>query len=120
MASARLIELQRPQEERVAHLVSIYGSASIGDLKQAAEKIRARLGHERTTRAIELIETGQLGPACALILEYYDNAYKHSWNQRGGARMVIESVGESENDIADRLLAGDVDVAEREYGVSSD
>jgi len=109
MSAARMIELQRPQHERVAHLVRIYGSASVVQLVEATERIRDRLGHERTADAVPLIETGQLAAACAQILEYYDKAYRHAHKRRAGESTLFESADATEEEIADRLLAGAFD-----------
>jgi tRNA 2-selenouridine synthase len=67
--------IEIPYEERVKGLVRDYGSLPKEKLLRATDRIRKRLGHERTEAALQHIEEGELEAAVAIILSYYDKAY---------------------------------------------
>ena len=50
MEQAPLVELQRPEHERLDHLVDIYGPTPQQDLVEATRRIGRRLGPQRTHR----------------------------------------------------------------------
>ncbi|MGB7251306.1 MAG: tRNA 2-selenouridine(34) synthase MnmH, partial [Phormidesmis sp.] len=82
MQSALALEITRPLDERLALLVDIYGQAERSELIAATERIRKRLGGERTQAAIAHIQSGDLAPAVAIMLNYYDRAYRYGLEQR--------------------------------------
>jgi tRNA 2-selenouridine synthase len=75
MKAAPLLEVRRPLEARLRHLVAIYGDQDRGALVEATERIRKRLGPQRTTAAVEAIHLGQMEEACRHMLDYYDRCY---------------------------------------------
>ena len=75
MKAAPLLEVRRPLEARLRHLVAIYGDQDRGALVEATERIRKRLGPQRTTAAVEAIHLGQMEEACRQMLDYYDRCY---------------------------------------------
>ncbi|PZV09995.1 MAG: tRNA 2-selenouridine(34) synthase MnmH [Leptolyngbya sp.] len=82
MDAAPAVEVVRSVDERLDLLVEIYGEASTEGLVQATERIRKRLGGDRTQTAIHHIQSGNLREACAIILDYYDRAYRHDLERR--------------------------------------
>ena len=64
------------KEERVERLLKTYGHHSTGALIEATERIRKRLGGERTRLAIAAIKEGNIKQAIELVLEYYDRTYE--------------------------------------------
>ena len=82
MEKAFAVEITRPVTERVALLVDIYGQAETADLVAATERIRKRLGGQRTQEAIAFIESGDLAPAVEILLSYYDRAYRYELERR--------------------------------------
>ncbi|MEO1347680.1 MAG: tRNA 2-selenouridine(34) synthase MnmH [Cyanobacteria bacterium J06635_15] len=82
MAAASTLAITRSLPERLDLLVEIYGQAETAALVEATERIRKRLGGERTQNAIALIQLGNLREAVAIILNYYDRAYLHDLNRR--------------------------------------
>jgi tRNA 2-selenouridine synthase len=82
MDAAPAVELVRSVDERLDLLVEIYGEASTEELVAATERIRKRLGGDRTQTAVQHIQAGQLREACAIILDYYDRAYRHDLERR--------------------------------------
>ncbi|MEO0350624.1 MAG: tRNA 2-selenouridine(34) synthase MnmH [Cyanobacteria bacterium P01_A01_bin.15] len=83
MAAAKALEILRSEAERLEILVGIYGQAEPKDLVEATERLRKRLGGQRTQKAVEHIKRGELTTAAAIILTYYDRAYRHDLLRRG-------------------------------------
>ncbi|MEM9089218.1 MAG: tRNA 2-selenouridine(34) synthase MnmH [Cyanobacteria bacterium P01_F01_bin.53] len=82
MEAAFALEITRPVSERLALLVDIYGQADPDELVAATERIRKRLGGEKTQAAIAHIQTGDLASAVAITLNYYDRTYRYGLEQR--------------------------------------
>lgn len=82
MEAAFALEITRPVPERVALLVDIYGQADPDDLIAATERIRKRLGGQRTQEATAAIQAGDLATAVAITLDYYDRAYRYGLEKR--------------------------------------
>ncbi len=70
--------LDPPLEERIARLIDEYGKASKETLIEATERLRKKLGGERTSLAIAAIERGDYPTAVGELLHYYDKAYAKS------------------------------------------
>jgi tRNA 2-selenouridine synthase len=82
MATAPLIWLQVPLEERVQHLVHQYGKADLPGLTASFAKITKRLGGQNVQIAIDAINAGDLATAAQIALRYYDKAYLHSFARK--------------------------------------
>jgi len=82
MEAAFALEITRPVAERVALLVKIYGQANTEELVAATERIRKRLGGQRTQDAIAAIKAGDLTTAVTITLDYYDRTYRYGLEQR--------------------------------------
>ncbi len=82
MEAAFALEITRPIPERVALLVDIYGQADLEDLVAATERIRKRLGGQRTQAAIAAIRSGDLATAVTITLDYYDRTYRYGLEKR--------------------------------------
>ena len=77
MQAAPALEVQRPLEQRVEQLVSIYGVQEPTALAEATGRIARRLGPQRTAAALEAIEHRDWAAACRQMLDYYDRCYDH-------------------------------------------
>ena len=108
MEAAFALEITRPVAERVALLVEIYGQAASADLIAATERIRKRLGGERTQAAIAAIQTGDLATAVSITLDYYDRTYRYGLEQRDHAVAEIDVTGLSPSEAAQRLCNSQV------------
>ncbi|MFN9644735.1 MAG: tRNA 2-selenouridine(34) synthase MnmH [Cyanobacteriota bacterium] len=75
MRGAPVLEVRRPLQERLRHLVEIYGPQDPAALIEATRRIQKRLGPQRTSAAVEAISRGAMEDACALMLDYYDRSY---------------------------------------------
>ncbi len=81
MRAAPVLEVQRSIEQRVAHLVAIYGIQEPQALAEATQRIARRLGPQRTAAALEAIERADWATACLQMLDYYDRCYDHELGQ---------------------------------------
>ncbi len=88
LREAPVLELERSEEDRVAHLLSMYGDASKESLIGAFERIRTKLGGQHTQAAIEHVQDGDLASAAKIALVYYDKTYRHSLDRRDHMRTV--------------------------------
>jgi len=103
MEAAFAIEITRPVAERVALLVDIYGQANPEDLIAATERIRKRLGGQRTQDAIAAIQAGDLATAVTITLDYYDRTYRYGLEQRDRAVPEVDVTGLSPERAATRV-----------------
>jgi tRNA 2-selenouridine synthase len=103
MEAAFALEITRPISERVALLVDIYGQAKAADLIAATERIRKRLGGERTQSAIAAIQSGDLATAVSITLDYYDRTYRYGLEQRDRPVPELDVTGLSPSQAAQRL-----------------
>jgi tRNA 2-selenouridine synthase len=93
MAAAPAVEVVRSLDERLDLLVEIYGEAPSQGLMEATERIRKRLGGDRTQAAIQHIQAGDLRSACAIILDYYDRTYRYDLVRRGNVIPQVDIAG---------------------------
>lgn len=90
---APLLFVDVPQEERVEHILKLYGSFPKEHLQACCEKLTKRLGLERTKEALQFIKEGNLAQAVRLLLVYYDATYTYSLGRH--KRMVTHTTKES-------------------------
>ena len=79
---APLIIAQRSRENRLDHLVALYGQASREDLAAVFPKIAKRLGLQNAQWAMDAVYAGDLRSAADLALQYYDRTYSESMAKR--------------------------------------
>ena len=77
MKKAPILEIIKTKDERIDNLVSIYSQNSQIELKEAVERIRKRLGPQRTKEALVAIEKREWSKACKAMLDYYDRCYEY-------------------------------------------
>lgn len=70
--------LETPLEKRISNLVAEYGQLPPEELVAAFERIREKLGGERTQRAIEALALGNVTTAVEIALDYYDRTYAYT------------------------------------------
>jgi tRNA 2-selenouridine synthase len=103
MEAAVALEVTRPVAERVALLVDIYGQADREALITATERIRKRLGGQRTQAAIAHIQSGNLAEAVAITLSYYDRTYRYGLEQREQPALEVDVTELSPEQAAQKL-----------------
>ncbi len=104
MEQAKVVAIGKPLEERLDHLMEIYGSSDAEELINATRRIEKRLGSERTRHSIEALESGHYREAFTDILYYYDKSYQHALSRRTKTPHFIEEVGRSPCEWAELLL----------------
>ncbi len=104
MEQSPVLEIQRDPAERLALLETIYGEADRQELVEATERIGRRLGPQNTKAAVEAINNGNLAPAIALVLNYYDKAYTYDLERRSVPRFPLNVAGLSPLETAKALL----------------
>jgi tRNA 2-selenouridine synthase len=82
MQRAPIIVLDVPFEQRVDHLVSVYGEAPAEGLIESFTRIRTKLGGERWAAAVGHVQRGELADATRIGLEYYDKTYEYCLTKR--------------------------------------
>lgn len=90
MMSAPVVQVKRSRSERIAYLVEIYGLARRDGLIQATERIRKRLGGDRTQTAVRAIQQGDLASAANIILDYYDKTYTYDLERRESPILTLD------------------------------
>jgi len=88
LRQAPVLELERTDDDRVRHLLSMYGDASRAALTDAFERIRTKLGGQHAQAAIAHVNAGELAEAARIALVYYDKTYRHGLDQRERMRAV--------------------------------
>ena len=89
MKQAPLLAISRSLEERLDHLVALYGNQGQAGLAEATQRIARRLGPQRTALALEAIAQQNWREACRQILDYYDRCYDHGLQARSTPLVVI-------------------------------
>jgi tRNA 2-selenouridine synthase len=70
-----LYVLDIPFEERLNHLMTIYGNYNVQEIKEAYERIGKKLGGQHVKTALEMIDNNELVSAASIALNYYDKMY---------------------------------------------
>ncbi|MGF1458924.1 MAG: tRNA 2-selenouridine(34) synthase MnmH [Leptolyngbyaceae cyanobacterium] len=104
MEAAPTLEVVRSLEERLDILVDVYGDTDRGELIAATERIRKRLGGQRTQTAIDLIRQESPREVCKIVLDYYDRTYRYDLERRQKAIPKIDISGYSADAAAQLLI----------------
>lgn len=76
MTQSPRIEIDKTEEERIAHIASEYAALDQGELSAAVLRLQKRLGGDRTKQALEAIQTNQPEIWIPILLLYYDKTYE--------------------------------------------
>ena len=76
--AGRFHVIELPDDARLAHLCEIYSGHPPEVLAACIERIRKRLGGDRTSAAIDAVRAGHFKEASRLVLAYYDRCYRES------------------------------------------
>ena len=107
MRESPVLEVRRPIDQRVAHLVRIYGVQEPQALAEATQRIARRLGPQRTALALEAIDRGDWATACRQMRDYDDRCYDHELREHQGASVdlgKLEASAAAEELLARRLV----------------
>ncbi|MEM9009459.1 MAG: tRNA 2-selenouridine(34) synthase MnmH [Cyanobacteria bacterium P01_F01_bin.86] len=104
MDAAPTVEIVRPLEERLDILVAMYGQTERASLIEATERIRKRLGGQRTQKAVELIHNEQPHEVCKILLDYYDRTYRYDLERRNQIIPQLDVTGLTPDEAAALLI----------------
>lgn len=104
MEAAPTLEIVRSLEERLTILTEMYGQTDRAALIEATERIRKRLGGQRTQAAIDLIRDESPHQVCKILLDYYDRTYRYDLERRNKVIPQIDVQGLSAYDAAHLLV----------------
>ena len=105
MIACPALEMIRTTDDRVDHLVEMYGAFDPGLLRQGFEAIRAEVGGAETEEALMALDGEDLAKAARIALAYYDRTYEHGLQKRAGDRRhPVDCGGVSLAECAARLM----------------
>jgi len=104
MTTAPVIQVERSRQERVALLLEVYGQVDRAELIAATERLRKRLGGQRTQEAIAWIQQGNLAPAIEIVLDYYDKTYLYDLQRRQVPIHSVDLTGLPTSQAIQRLM----------------
>ncbi|MEM9537694.1 MAG: tRNA 2-selenouridine(34) synthase MnmH [Cyanobacteria bacterium P01_E01_bin.45] len=93
MDAAPVFRVQRSRQERIETIAEMYGEEDLDGLIAATQRLKKRLGSERTQQAIAHLEQGEIVEAIDLILPYYDKAYTYDLERRDSTSIEVDIVG---------------------------
>jgi tRNA 2-selenouridine synthase len=104
MEAAPTLEVVRPLDERLDILVEIYGQTDRQGLIDATQRIRKRLGGQRTQAAVECLHQGDLRQVCRIVLDYYDRTYRYDLERRKQVIPQLDIAGHNPTAAAQLLI----------------
>lgn len=82
MQRAPLHIVECPLHARLENLYLEYGNKDSDAMIACIQKIRKKIGGERSQEAISLLQQGRWRDSAAIVLQYYDAAYRHMLEKR--------------------------------------
>jgi tRNA 2-selenouridine synthase len=104
MQAAPVLQVERSLVERLAILEQMYGDCDPAALILATERIAKRIGGQQAKLAIASIQSGDLKPAIAIALDYYDKTYLYDLQRRGVTITPVAATGLTDQEVVIRLL----------------
>ena len=77
MKKSRRIEILRSESNRLDELINTYSVFKKEELKDSVQRIKKRLGPQRTKVALESIDNEKWDLVCRSVLDYYDKCYEY-------------------------------------------
>jgi len=77
MKKSRRIEILRSESNRLDELIDTYSVFKKEELKDSVQRIKKRLGPQRTKIALESIDNEKWDLVCRSVLDYYDRCYEY-------------------------------------------
>jgi len=104
MINSRCFEMLRTDQDRVDHLVGMYGDIDVNLLASAFTKIAPKLGTDNASTALEALSRDDLATAASIALVYYDKTYAHGLTKRSESlRTEVDCNNLSPNECASHL-----------------
>ena len=86
MINSSCYEMVRTEEDRVEHLVNMYGEIDTRLLAGAFKKISPKLGGQNAQEALTALDRQDLRSAARIALVYYDKTYTHGLSKRNNIK----------------------------------
>jgi len=77
MKKSKRIEILRSESNRLDELIDTYSVFKKEELKDSVQRIKKRLGPQRTKIALESIDKEKWDLVCKAVLDYYDRCYEY-------------------------------------------
>jgi len=71
------LKLLRSESNRLDELIDTYSVFKKEELKDSVQRIKKRLGPQRTKIALESIDNEEWDLVCRSVLDYYDRCYEY-------------------------------------------
>lgn len=108
MRQAHWVVIDMPAEIRLERSIKEYGAFPVEDLIYNFKRIEKRLGSDRLREALTALEQGQIRPAAALALHYYDKGYSLAMEKKNAASLsILEIKEDNPTATAQRLMTID-------------
>ena len=82
MIKSTCFEMERTEDDRVNHLVQMYGDIDSSLLAGAFKRITPKIGLQNASQAQNALDQGDLATAAKIALVYYDKTYSHGLKKR--------------------------------------
>lgn len=82
LVNSTCYEMLRTEDDRVNHLVNMYGDIDTTLLAGAFEKISPKIGGQNAQAALAALDEGDLHSAARIALVYYDKTYSYGLKKR--------------------------------------
>ncbi|HSQ43771.1 MAG TPA: tRNA 2-selenouridine(34) synthase MnmH [Ginsengibacter sp.] len=92
MRKSPLYFLDIPFEERLKHIIDIYGKFEKEDLEKSIIRIQKRLGGLDAKRAINFLHENNLKECFSILLKYYDKFYNSSLHKRENLESILNKI----------------------------
>ena len=87
MRSTTVIKIEPTKQHRIDRLVRDYAVFDNELLKAAVTRIQKRLGGQNAKACFEALDKGDYATVADITLVYYDKAYNHGLEKRGGQQV---------------------------------
>lgn len=91
MRSSMVVQIEMSTDNRIKNLLEDYSPENSQELIHSFEKIRKRLGHENTDKAIQFIQETNYKEAARIALKYYDKTYEYGISIRDQNKVITFS-----------------------------
>ena len=96
--------LDIPFEERLKHIIGIYGKFEKEELEKSIIRIQKRLGGLETKKAINFLHENNLHECFSVLLRYYDKFYANSLYKRENIESVLNKISCESVDISNAQI----------------
>ena len=105
MGKASLIDIQKSEQERIAHIAEEYGDLPEEELISAVKRVQKKLGGLRTQEAIEAIQNKETTSWISNLLIYYDKTYEFDLTRHeAGKTQTLDLSGKTLTEQVELLL----------------